>query len=158
MAIVRWDPFRELTQMQSQLGRLMDSMWGGREETWLPAVDVFDKSDAVVVKAELPGIDPDQVQIEVDENVLTIKGERRFEEEVEDERYYRVERRYGSFQRSLALPQGAKTDEIAADYQDGVLTVTVPKSEAVKPKQIRIGRGGGSQKTIESSSGDKKAD
>jgi HSP20 family protein len=151
MAVVRWDPFRELTQMQGQLNRLVDSMWGGREQSWLPAVDVFDRQDAVVLKAELPGIELDDVHIEVDDNVLTLKGERRFEERVDDERYHRVERRFGSFQRSLALPQGVKTDEIEASYEDGVLTVNVPKSEQAQPKQIPISRQGKEreQKTIQ---------
>ena len=90
-----------------------------------------------MLKAELAGMDPDDIQIEVEDNVLTLKGERRFEEEVEDERYYRVERRFGSFQRSLALPQGVKADEIQAGYEDGILTVTVPKAEEEKPKTHR---------------------
>ena len=128
MAIIRWDPFREMTQVQNQFNRLVDQVWGGRQESWLPAVDVFDKKDAVVLKAELAGMDPDDIEIEVEDNVLTIKGERKFEEQVEDERYYRVERRFGSFQRSLALPQGVKPDEIQAGYEDGILTVTVPKA------------------------------
>lgn len=138
MAIIRWDPFREMTQAQSQLNRLVDQVWGGRQESWLPAVDVFDKKDAVVLKAELPGMDSDDIQIEVDDNVLTIKGERKFEEEVEDERYYRVERRYGSFQRSIALPQGVLADQIKAGYEDGILTVTVPKAEEQKPRRIQV--------------------
>ena len=138
MAIIRWDPFREMTQVQNQLNRLVDQVWGGRQESWLPAVDVFDKQDAVVLKAELPGMDPDEIQIEVEDNVLTIKGERRFEETVDEERYYRVERRFGSFQRSLALPQGVKADEIGASYEDGILVVTVPKVEEEKPKRIEV--------------------
>ena len=138
MAIIRWDPFREMTQVQNQLNRLVDQVWGGRQESWLPAVDVFDKKDAVVLKAELPGMDPDAIQIEVEDNVLTIKGERRFEETVDEERYYRVERRFGSFQRSLALPQGVKADEIGASYEDGILVVTVPKAEEEKPKRIEV--------------------
>ncbi len=138
MAIIRWDPFREMTQAQSQLNRLVEQVWGGRQESWLPAVDVFDKNDAVVLKAELPGMDPDEIQIEVDDNVLTIKGERKFEEEVEEERYYRVERRFGSFQRSLALPQGVQADKIQANYEDGILTITVPKAEEQKPKRIEV--------------------
>ncbi|HOT22999.1 MAG TPA: Hsp20/alpha crystallin family protein [Thermoleophilia bacterium] len=138
MAIIRWDPFREMTQVQDQVSRLFDQVWGGRQESWLPAVDVFDQKDAVVVKAELAGMDPNDIQIEVEDNVLTIKGERRFEEKVDDERYYRVERRYGSFQRALALPQGVKADEISAAYEDGILTVTVPKAEEEKPKRIEV--------------------
>jgi len=138
MAIIRWDPFREMTQVQSQLNRLVDQVWGGRQESWLPAVDVFDAKEAVVLKAEVAGMDPDDIQIEVEDNVLTIKGERRFEEKVDEERYYRVERRFGSFQRSLALPQGVKADEISAAYDDGILTVTVPKVEEEKPKRIEV--------------------
>jgi HSP20 family protein len=138
MAIIRWDPFREMTQVQSQLNRLVDQVWGGRQESWLPAVDVFDTKEAVVLKAEVAGMDPDDIQIEVEDNVLTIKGERRFEEKVDEERYYRVERRFGSFQRSLALPQGVKADEISAAYDDGILTVTVPKVEEEKPKRIEV--------------------
>jgi HSP20 family protein len=147
MAIIRWDPFREMTQAQSQLNRLVDQVWGGRQESWLPAVDVFDRKDAVVLKAELAGMDPDAIQIEVDDNVLTIKGERKFEEEVEQERYYRVERRFGSFQRSLALPQGVQADNIQAGYEDGILTVTVPKAEEQKPKRIEVK----ARKTVETS-------
>jgi HSP20 family protein len=147
MAIIRWDPFREMTQVQNQFNRLVDQVWGGRQESWLPAVDVFDKKDAVVLKAELAGMDPDDIEIEVEDNVLTIKGERKFEEEVEDERYYRVERRFGSFQRSLALPQGVKANEIQAGYDDGILTVTVPKAEEEKPQRIEVK----AKKTVEAS-------
>jgi HSP20 family protein len=138
MAIIRWDPFRDMTQVQNQLDRLVDQVWGGRQESWLPAVDVFDTREAVVLKAELAGMNPDDIQIEVEDNVLTIKGERRFEEKVDEERYYRVERRFGSFQRSLALPQGVKADEIAAAYDDGILTVTIPKAEEEEPKRIEV--------------------
>ncbi len=137
MAIIRWDPFREMTQVQNQFNRLVDQVWNGRQESWLPAVDVFDKKDAVILKAELAGMNPDDIEIEVEDNVLTIKGERKFEEKVEDERYYRVERRFGSFQRSLALPQGVRADEIQAGYEDGILTVTVPKAEEEKPQAHR---------------------
>ena len=138
MAIIRWDPFREMTQVQSQFNRLVDQVWNNRQESWLPAVDVFDKKDAVVLKAELAGMDPDDIEIEVDDNVLTIKGERTLEEKVDEERYYRVERRFGSFQRSLALPQGVKADDIQAGYEDGILTVRVPKAEEEKPQRIEI--------------------
>jgi len=138
MAIIRWDPFREMTQLQSQMSRLWDATIGSRQESWLPAVDVFDTENAVVLKAELAGMNPDDIEIEVEDNVLTIKGERRFEEEVDEERYYRVERRFGSFQRSLALPQGVKADEITAAYDDGILTVTIPKAEEEEPKRIEV--------------------
>jgi HSP20 family protein len=139
MAIIRWDPFREMTGMQDQVDRLWRGLLEGRrQESWLPAVDVYDTKEAVVLKAELAGMRPEEIEIEVDDNVLTIKGERRFEEKVDEERYYRVERRFGSFQRSLALPQGVRGDEINAAYDDGVLTVTVPKAEEEKPKKIEV--------------------
>ena len=141
MTIIRWDPFREMTSLQSRVDRLADSLWPGRPESWVPTVDVFDTAEAVVLKAELPGMKIADIQIEVDDNVLTIKGERTFEEKVDNERYYRVERRYGSFQRSLALPQGVKADDIDATYEDGILEVTVPKSEAVKPRRIEVQAG-----------------
>jgi HSP20 family protein len=127
-----------MTSLQSQVNRLADSLWSGGQESWVPAVDVFDTRDAVVLKAELPGMKVDDIEIEVDDNVLTLKGERAFEEKVDEERYYRVERRYGAFQRSLALPQGVKADEIQASYDDGVLQVTVPKAEAARPKRIEV--------------------
>jgi HSP20 family protein len=95
---------------------------------WIPAIDVFDTKDAVVLKAELPGMKVADMQIEVDDNVLTIRGQRSFEDALDEDHYYRVERRYGSFQRSLALPQGVKADEIKATYEDGVLQVTVPNT------------------------------
>ena len=152
MAIIRRDPFREMTQVQNQLNRLVDQVWGGRQESWLSADDVFDKKDAVVLKAELAGMNPDDIQIEVEDNVLTIKGERRFEETVDEERYYRVERRFGSFQRSLALPQSVKADQIDAAYDDGILTVTVPKAEQEKPKRIEVQ----ARKTVEAKKSDEQ--
>jgi HSP20 family protein len=153
MAIIRWDPFRDMTQVQNQFNRLVDQVWGGRQESWLPAVDVFDTKEAVVLKAELAGMDPDDIQIEVEDNVLTIKGERKFEEKVDEERFYRVERRFGSFQRDLALPQGVRPEDIAAAYEDGVLTVTVPKVEEEKPKRIEVK----AKKTVEARKTDEVA-
>jgi len=138
MAIIRWDPFREMTSLQGQVDRLVDSMWSGRQGSWVPAVDVFDQHDAVVLKAELAGMRPDDIKIEVEDNVLTIKGERSFSEKIDDERYYRVERRFGSFQRSLALPQGVKADEIEAAYEDGILQVRVPKAPVEQPRRIEV--------------------
>jgi HSP20 family protein len=151
MAIIRWDPFREMTQLQNRFDRLFDAV-GGRQESWLPAVDVFDTQDAVVLKAELAGMKPDDIQIEVEDNVLTIKGERNFEEKVDEERYYRVERRFGAFQRSLALPQGVKADQIEAAYDEGILTVTVPKAEQEKPKRIEVQ----AHKTVEAKKSDQQ--
>jgi HSP20 family protein len=140
MAIIRWDPFREMTNFEDQFSRLWRGVADGtkRQESWLPAVDVFDTKEAVVLKAELAGVKPEDIQIEVEDNVLTIKGERRLEEKVEEDRYYRVERRFGSFQRSLALPQGVKAEDIQASYEDGILEVRVPKAEEEAPKKIIV--------------------
>jgi HSP20 family protein len=136
MAIIRWEPHREMTQ--GQFNRLLDQVWSGRQESWLPAVDVFDTQEAVVLKAELAGMDLDDIHIEVEDNVLTLTGERKLEETVDDERYHCVERRFGSFQRSLALPQHVKAEEVSAHYEDGILTVTVPKAEVEKPRRIEV--------------------
>ena len=139
MAIIRWDPFREMTNFEDQFSRLWRGVADGkRQESWLPAVDVFDTKEAVVLKAELAGMKPDDIQIEVEDNVLTIKGERRFAEKVEEDRYYRIERRFGSFQRSLALPQGVKADDIQASYEDGILEVRVPRAEEEQPRKITV--------------------
>jgi HSP20 family protein len=114
---------------------------GGGPQVWAPAIDVLEQADAIVVRAELPGLKPEDVDIEVDDNVLTITGERKFEEKVEDGRYYRLERSYGHFSRSLGLPQGVKADEIAASMENGVLEVRVPKAEEVKPRKISVNVG-----------------
>ncbi len=154
MAIIRWDPFREMSNLDDQFARLWRGLaeGRGRQESWLPAVDVFDTQDAVVLKAELAGMDPDDIEISVEDNVLTIKGERKFEEKVDEERYYRVERRFGSFQRSLALPQGVKPEDIVASYDDGILEVRVPKAEEEKPKKISVQ----AKKTLEGKTGESK--
>jgi HSP20 family protein len=145
-AVVRFDPFRDITTLRDEMNRLFTRTLGegGSAGTaWTPAVDIFDAAEAIVLKAELPGLSPDDIDIEVDDNVLTLKGERRFEEKVEEGRYYRVERAYGSFQRSVTLPQGVKPDEITANFENGVLTVRVPKADEVKPRKIAVGAGNG---------------
>ena len=101
------------------------------------------RTEAVVLKAELPGLSAEDIDIEIDDNVLTLRGERRFEEVVEEGRYYRLERAYGHFQRSVTLPPGVKADEISANFDDGVLTVRVPKADEVKPRKIAVGAGAG---------------
>jgi HSP20 family protein len=139
--LVRWDPFREVTSLRDEVNRLFSRTLGDGQggSVWSPPVDVFDNKDAIVLKAELPGLGPDDIDIEVDDNVLTIKGERKFEEKVEEGRYYRLERAYGSFSRSLTLPQGVKADEISANFEGGVLEVRVPKADEVKPRKITVG-------------------
>lgn len=134
-----WDPFRETLGTTDALGRLLDTLWGveGRR-SWLPPVDIYDGKEDVTLIADLPGLKPDQVQVELDENVLTIRGERRADREPEAGRYYRVERPTGSFERSIALPQGLLSDRIEASFEDGTLRVRIPKAEEVKPRRIEI--------------------
>ena len=142
MTLVRWDPYRELNS-PSQLGRFFDR-WPGVTDSptttsaWAPNVDIFESENEVVVKAELPGVNLKDVEINVEKNVLTVSGERKLEFEEKKENYHRVERAHGSFSRSFSLPQLIDEDKIEADYKDGVLTVHVPKHEKAKPRQIKI--------------------
>ncbi len=152
MALVRWDPFRELTSLQGEVNRLFTRMSGGEpsgRQAWMPSVDVIETPDAIQLKAELAGIDPADIKLEVDENVLTLSGERRFKEEVHEDKYYRIERRYGSFTRSIALPQNVQADKIDANFENGVLQVTVPKMPEVQPKRISVNVRGGQPGTVE---------
>src|SRR5512136_1428085 len=131
MALVRWDPFRDLTALQTEVNRLFSRASGDvtDRQSWTPAIDVVETDDAIVLKAELAGMDPKDINIEVQDNVLTLSGERRFQEEVREDKYYRIERRYGSFSRSLALPPTADESKVEATYENGVLQITVPKAE-----------------------------
>jgi HSP20 family protein len=155
MAIVRWEPFRELAALQSEMSRWMNQITPGTvggngqsSSSWLPAVDVWETDGELVLSFDLPGIPEDKISVELDDNVLTVSGERERTQETSGERFYRYERRFGTFSRSVTLPQGVNESEIKADYKDGVLEVRVPKPEEPKPKRIEIGKAGG-QKTIE---------
>ena len=147
MAIVRWEPFRDLVTLQDRMNRLFDESFGrGRAAeddwslggSWAPAVDIYEKDGNIVLKAELPGIDPKDVDVRVENNVLTLRGERRFDQEVSKESYHRVERAYGSFTRSFTLPNVVDTQNIKAEFKDGVLRMTLPKREEAKPRQTQI--------------------
>jgi HSP20 family protein len=151
MAMVRWEPFRDLFSLQERMNRLFDESYRGRsagsEEdwalggAWAPAVDIYERDGNLVLKAELPGLDPKDVDIRVENNVLTLRGQRKFENEVKRESFHRVERSYGSFSRSFTLPSTVDTDKVKADFKDGVLQVTLPTREEAKPKQIAINVG-----------------
>jgi HSP20 family protein len=147
MAIVRWDPSSELDSLQSEFNRLFDSFLGSgdradtRARRWVPAMDLVETDDHLVLKADLPGMSKEDVNIEVKDNVLTVSGERKAEHEDKADGYYRIERAFGSFSRSLTLPQGIATDVISADFTDGVLEVRIPKPEERKPQRISIGAG-----------------
>jgi HSP20 family protein len=152
MALVRWDPFRDLTALQSEVNRLFSRATGGEvseRQSWTPAIDVVETNDAIVLKAELAGMKPEDINIEVQDNVLTVSGERKFEEEVKEDKFYRIERRYGSFSRSLALPPTADEGHVEAKYDNGLLQITVRKAEVAKPKKITVSVGGGVPKTVE---------
>ena len=153
MALVRWDPFRDLTALQTEVNRLFSRAGGGdvsERQSWTPAIDVVETDDAIVLKAELAGMDPKDIDIEVQDNVLTVSGERRFEEEVKEDKFYRIERRYGSFSRSLALPPTADDTKVEANYENGLLQITVPKAEIARPKKITVSVGGAQgPKTLE---------
>jgi len=150
MAIVRWEPFRDLVSIQDRMNRIFDEAFrvrtGGEEDwalggNWAPAVDIYEHEGNIVLKAELPGIDPKDVDVRVENNVLTLRGERKVDSEVKREQYHRVERAYGSFTRSFTLPNVVDTEKIKAEYSDGVLRVTLPQREEAKPKQISISVG-----------------
>ena len=149
MAIVRWtDPFREFAQLQDRINRVFTDTYGRNAATdeglmtsgtWVPPVDIFQNGDhEVVLKAELPDMTREDIDITVDNGTLTIRGEKKFSNEVKEEQFHRIERRYGTFSRSFTLPSVVDTEKIGAEYRDGVLRVTLPTKEEAKPKQISI--------------------
>ena len=146
MAIVRWTPLRELSTMQERMNKLFEEAMNppGRSEegfavaSWAPAVDIYETDKEIIMKAELPGMQEKDIQIKVEDNILVVAGERQMEKEVKEENYHRIERSYGSFSRSFTLPQTVDRDQIKAAYKDGVLKVTLPKKEEVKPKKVEI--------------------
>ena len=142
----RWEPFRGAAALQEQVSRLFDSVLerSGEESnltSWAPAVDIYETEHELVVKADLPEIDPKDLDIRVENNILTIRGERKFEKKVNEDNYLRVERAYGSFSRSFSLANTVNAEAIKADYQNGVLTLSIPKREEAKPKQIKVNVG-----------------
>jgi len=144
--ITRWDPMRDMFGISERMGRLFEEVARrplARDEedslaVWAPAVDVRETADSLVLAVELPGIDPQNVEVAVENGRLSIKGERSFEKAVEGETYHRVERAYGSFERSFTLPSTFAADQIAATSKDGVLTLTIPKREEAKPRSIKV--------------------
>jgi HSP20 family protein len=146
MALVRWDPIRELDSLQGDMNRLFDRFFEGRtgnatSRRWIPAMDLVETDDHLVLRGDLPGMTEDDVNIEIKDNVLTVSGERKAEHEDKGEGYHRVERSFGSFSRSLSLPQGIDPDKIEANFANGVLEVRVPKPAEAKPTRVQIGKG-----------------
>jgi len=145
MAIVRWDPFRDLNMLQDRMNRLFDDAgrpWRTDEPaattSWSPSVDIFETEGEIVVKAELPGMDRKDIQLNLENNVLSLRGERKFQKETKDDNYHRIERSYGVFSRSFSIPATVDEERIRADYKDGVLKIVLPKKDQAKPKQIKI--------------------
>jgi len=151
MAIVRWEPLREFSTLQNEMNRLFNTVFdapaapnGGTMRRWMPAMDLVETEDHFVLRADLPGLAEGDVSIEVEDNVLTVSGERKAEHETTKEGYHRVERAFGSFSRSLTLPDGVDADAVTASFDRGVLEIRIPKPEQPKPRKIAI-----SPKTIE---------
>ena len=146
MAIVRWtDPFREFAQLQDRLNRAFAETSGRSDEgllssgSWLPPVDIYQNGQhELVLKAELPDLTREDIDITVDKGTLTIKGEKKLSSEVKDEQFHRIERTFGTFSRSFALPASVDPSRVAADYKNGVLTVKLPMREEAKPRQIKV--------------------
>lgn len=143
--VLRWTPFRKLNQLQEEMNRLFDGTlldWRNGESAevsiWVPLVDILESQDSIVLKAELPEVDPQSVDISLENNVLTLKGVRRFEGDSQKERFLRSERPFGPFSRSFSMPAILDEANIKAEFKNGVLTVTLPKKEAAKPKRIQI--------------------
>ncbi len=161
MTIVRWEPVRELQTIQQEMNRLFSSFFdtpthagsgngnGAAARRWIPAMDLVETEDHFVRRADLPGLDQGDVKIEVQDNVLTVSGERKFEHEAKKDGFYRLERGSGAFSRSLTLPEGVDAEAIAAAFEKGVLEVRIPKPEERKPRRVEINVGSGRQQIVE---------
>jgi HSP20 family protein len=167
VSVTRWDPFQDLQALREDMNRTL-GRWFGREgeegrsgARWTPALDVVESNDAYRIDVEVPGLKPEDIEVTVDQGMLTIQGERRSEEESRDRQYHRIERRYGAFRRSITLPSHVDASRVEATYDNGVLRLTVPKTEAAQPKRIEVRSGvqaGGQSQRVavggESSTGD----
>jgi HSP20 family protein len=149
--LVRWEPFRELAAVQNEMSRFMNGLLEGNgqaTQSWVPTVDVWETDDEIVYAFDLPGIPESDISVELEDAALTITAERAREHKVEDGKYFRFERRFGTFSRTIGLPQGVSEDNVSAKYEHGVLEVHVGKPEQPKPRKIEIGVGS-AHKTIE---------
>ncbi len=144
--LVRWEPIRGIATLQDEMSRFMNGLLEGNGRTtqaWVPALDVWETDDEIVYALDLPGIPEDKISVELDDGALTITAEREKTQEESDERFYRFERRYGRFSRTVGVPQGVTESDVSADYKNGVLEVHVRKPEQPKPKRIEVGSGDG---------------
>ncbi len=145
MAIIRWDPFRDLITTREKMNHLFEEAVISRGEekdlvsnSWTPTVDIFERENELVLSAEVPGINEKDIEIKIEDNTLTLKGERKFEKETKEENYHRIERAYGSFFRSFSLPLYINQDTIKAEHLNGVLKIVMPKKPELKPRQVKI--------------------
>lgn len=145
MNIIKWDPFRDLATLRERMNRLFEEAYSSRGEekdmvssAWNPSVDIYEKENEIVLKAEVPGIDENDIEIKIEDNTITLNGERKFEKETKEENYHRIEQSYGSFYRSFTLPQNINQDKIKAESENGILKITMPKKAELKPKKVKI--------------------
>ncbi|HTT31272.1 MAG TPA: Hsp20/alpha crystallin family protein [Solirubrobacteraceae bacterium] len=147
MALIRWEPVTELNTIQNEMNRLFNTFFdqpaptgrgGAPSRRWIPAMDLVETGDQYVLRADLPGLSDDDVNVQLEDNVLTISGERKTQHEQHEEGYYRIERAFGSFARSLTLPEGVNPDGVQAHFDRGVLEIRIPKPEQKKPRQVQI--------------------
>ena len=142
--LVRWEPFREIASLQNEMSRFMNGLLEGNgrsNQAWVPALDVWETESEIVYALDLPGVAEENISVELDEGALTISAERERTQEQPDDRFYRFERRYGTFTRTVGVPQGVSESDVSADYKDGVVEVHVRKPEQPKPKRIQVGTG-----------------
>lgn len=162
MNLINYDPFRELRALQNEVNRAFSGSFDRGESgmmrgAWNPSVDIFENKDSIVLEAELPGMKPEDVNISIENNVLTLHGERRFEKENDENNFHRVERSYGSFTRSFTLPPTVSGENAAATFDNGILRLSLAKREEAKPRRIEIKAGQHEPKTIEAESKSKSA-
>lgn len=146
MSVLRWDPFQDLLSLQDEMNRVFDRAYGQttRDQAtraWAPALDIAERNDAYLVTVEVPGVNPDDIDVTLENNLLTIQGERHQAQDSADQRFHRIERAYGTFRRSVSLPSTVQADAIQASYDNGLLRLVVPKAEQAKPKKIAITAG-----------------
>ncbi|MEW5900375.1 MAG: Hsp20/alpha crystallin family protein [Acidobacteriota bacterium] len=153
MAIIRWDPFRDIVSLREKMNRLFEDVVTQRGEdkdlissAWAPAVDIYEDESQLVLTAEVPGIEEKDIEIKIEDNTLSLHGERKMEKETKEENYHRIERSYGSFSRSFTLPNYVDQDNIRAEHENGVLKITMPKKPELKPRKVKILKTAGEEK------------
>ena len=145
MTLIRWDPFRDLVTLREKMNRVFEEAFTSRGEdkemvasTWTPSVDIYESENELTLTAEVPGIEDKDIEIKIENSTLAIQGERKFEKETKEENYHRIERSYGSFFRSFTLPRNVDQDKIKAEYDTGVLRISMPKKPELKPKKVKV--------------------